>query len=81
MKTFLSRAALAGLMLSASMLASAADIPRTQAPQDAQVFIVTPVNGDTVAKTFKVKFGVSDISLAPAGDQTPHTGHLGQGRR
>ncbi|WP_324726823.1 DUF4399 domain-containing protein [Pseudomonas chlororaphis] len=75
MKTFISRAALAGLMLGASMLASAADIPRTKAPEGASVFIVTPVNGDTVAKTFKVKFGVSDISLAPAGDQTPHTGH------
>lgn len=58
------------------MLASAADgIPRTPAPQGAKVFIVAPEDGATVDQTFKVKFGVEDISLAPAGDQTKNTGH------
>ncbi|KAF0867471.1 DUF4399 domain-containing protein [Pseudomonas sp. LD120] len=75
MKSFMSRAALAGLLLSASMLAGAADIPRTQAPAAAKVFIVSPADGATVDKTFKVKFGVEGIALAPAGDQTAHTGH------
>jgi hypothetical protein len=76
MKTFMSRAALASLLLGASMLASAADgIPRTPAPQGAKVFIVSPEDGATVGQTFKVKFGVEDISLAPAGDQTKNTGH------
>lgn len=71
MKTFMSRAVLAGLVLSASMMAGAA----TQAPEKATVFIVAPENGATVSKTFKVKFGVTDVALAPAGDQTAHTGH------
>ncbi|SEM82759.1 protein of unknown function [Pseudomonas sp. ok272] len=71
MKTFMSRAVLAGLVLSASMMASAA----TQAPVGARVFIVAPENGATVDKTFKVKFGVDDVSLAPAGDNTAHSGH------
>lgn len=75
MKSFMSRAALAGLLLSASMLVGAADIPRTQAPAAAKVFIVSPADGATVDKTFKVKFGVEGIALAPAGDQTAHTGH------
>ncbi|POA29432.1 MULTISPECIES: DUF4399 domain-containing protein [unclassified Pseudomonas] len=75
MKTFMSRAVLAGLMLSASMLASAADVPRTKAPAGAKVYIVSPADGATVDKTFKVRFAVEKIALAPAGDQTPHTGH------
>ena len=71
MKTFMSRAAFAGLLLSASMLATAA----TPAPKGAEVFIVSPADGATVSETFTVKFGVKDIALAPAGDVTKNTGH------
>ncbi|MGF6315085.1 DUF4399 domain-containing protein [Pseudomonas frederiksbergensis] len=71
MKSFMSRAALAGLLLGASMLATAA----TPAPKGAQAFIVSPEDGATVGQEFKVKFGVKDISLAPAGDPTKNTGH------
>jgi len=71
MKTFMSRAAFAGLLLSASMLAMAA----TPAPKGAEVFIVSPEDGATVPETFTVKFGVKDVSLAPAGDVTKNTGH------
>ncbi|CAI8984016.1 DUF4399 domain-containing protein [Pseudomonas sp. IT-P253] len=71
MKTFMSRAAFAGLLLGASMLATAA----TPAPKGAEVFIVSPEDGATVPQTFTVKFGVKDIALAPAGDTTKNTGH------
>ena len=71
MKTFMTRATFAGLLLSASMLATAA----TPAPKGAEAFIVSPEDGATVPQEFKVKFGVKDISLAPAGDPTKHTGH------
>ena len=71
MKTFMSRAALAGLLMGASMLATAA----TPAPKGAEAFIVSPEDGAKVPQEFKVKFGVKDISLAPAGDVTKHTGH------
>lgn len=71
MKTFMSRATLAGLLLSASMLATAA----TPAPEGAEVFIVSPADGATVSQEFLVKFGVKDVSLAPAGDVTKNTGH------
>nr|BFE92356.1 DUF4399 domain-containing protein [Pseudomonas brassicacearum subsp. brassicacearum] len=71
-KAFMSRAALTGLLLGASMLATAA----TPAPKGAEVFIVSPADGATVAQEFTVKFGVKDISLAPAGDMTKkNTGH------
>ncbi|MFL6609996.1 MAG: DUF4399 domain-containing protein, partial [Pseudomonas sp.] len=71
MKSFMSRAALTGLLLGASMLATAA----TPAPKGAEVFIVSPEDGATVSQEFKVKFGVKDIALAPAGDTTKNTGH------
>ena len=71
MKTFMSRAALAGLLMGVSVLASAA----TPAPKGAEVFIVSPEDGATVSQEFKVKFGVKDVALAPAGDVTKNTGH------
>lgn len=71
MKTFMSRAVLASLLLGASMMASAA----TLAPAGAKAFIVSPEDGATVDKTFKVKFGIERVALAPAGDDTKNTGH------
>ena len=71
MKTFMSRAALAGLLMGASMLATAA----TPAPKGAEAFIVSPKDGATIKQDAVIKFGVKDISLAPAGDSTPHSGH------
>ena len=71
MKTFMSRAALAGLLMGVSVLASAA----TPAPKGAEVSIVSPADGGTVPQTFIVKFAVEDVALAPAGDPTPNTGH------
>ena len=71
MKSFMSRAALAGLLMGVSVLASAA----TPAPKGAEVFIVSPEDGATVSQTFTVKFGTKDVALAPAGDVTKNTGH------
>jgi hypothetical protein len=71
MKSFMSRAALAGLLLGASMLATAA----TPAPKGAQASIVSPADGATVPQTVVVKFAVENIALAPAGDVTKNTGH------
>jgi hypothetical protein len=71
MKTFMSRAALAGLLMGVSVLASAA----TPAPTGAEVSIVSPKDGATVPQTVVVKFAVENIALAPAGDTTKNTGH------
>jgi hypothetical protein len=71
MKTFMSRAALAGLMMGVSVLASAA----TPAPKGAEVSIVSPKDGATVPQTVVVKFAVENVALAPAGDTTKNTGH------
>ena len=71
MKSLLSRAVLASVLMGASVMAMAA----TPAPEGAKVSIISPADGATVDKTFTVKFGVEGIQLAPAGDQTPNTGH------
>ena len=71
MKSLLSRAALASVLMGASIMAMAAP----PAPEGAKVSIISPADGATVDKTFTVKFGVEGIKLAPAGDQTPNTGH------
>jgi len=76
MNSLFSRAAVAGLLMGASVLASAADALKSQEPpKDAKVFIVSPADGATVDKTFTVKFGIEGMALKPAGDQTPHSGH------
>jgi len=75
MKALLSRATIASLLLGASMLASAADLPRTPAPEGAEVFIVSPKDGATVDKTFTVKFGVKNLDLEPIDKQVPNAGH------
>eukprot|EP01030_Chromulinospumella_sphaerica_P014352 gene14352-14144_t len=67
----MSRAALAGLLMGVSVLASAA----TPAPKGAEVSIVSPKDSATVPQTFVVKFAVENIALAPAGDVTKNTGH------
>ncbi|WP_406820300.1 DUF4399 domain-containing protein [Pseudomonas sp. KnCO4] len=76
MNSLFSRAAVAGLLMGASVLASAADALKSQEPpKEAKVFIVSPADGATVEKTFTVKFGIEGMALKPAGDHTPHTGH------
>jgi hypothetical protein len=49
--------------------------PRTPAPADATVFIVTPADGSTVSSPVVVQFGIDGLSVAPAGTYEPGTGH------
>lgn len=53
----------------------AAAATRTPAPPGAAVFFIEPANGATVKSPVTVKFGISGMSVAPAGDPTPNTGH------
>lgn len=54
---------------------TAARAGETPAPPGAKVFFVNLKNGDTVASPVLIKFGISGMALAPAGDKTPNTGH------
>ena len=47
----------------------------SQAPDDAKVYIISPAEGDTLPETFKVKFGLSGMGIAPAGIDKQNTGH------
>lgn len=48
---------------------------RTKAPEGAAAEIIWPKDGDTVPKEFTVKFGLSNMGVAPAGVNHKHTGH------
>jgi hypothetical protein len=47
----------------------------TPSAPGAKVFFVDLKNGDTVKSPFTVHFGISGMTLAPAGTETPNTGH------
>ena len=48
---------------------------RTPSPAGAKVFIVSPKNGATVTNPVTVKFGITGMTLAPAGTKDANTGH------
>lgn len=52
-----------------------AHLPRTASPAGATVTILSPEDGAVVTSPVKVVFGVEGITLAPAGDTTPNSGH------
>lgn len=72
MKKIISVLALAILPFSLSALG---DEMVSRSPADARVYFITPVDGQTVAQTFTVKFGLSGMGVAPAGTQKDNTGH------
>ncbi|CAG0942797.1 hypothetical protein GPROT2_01876 [Gammaproteobacteria bacterium] len=60
---------------SAPAEAAPATLPRTPSPAGARVSITSPANGATVKSPVKVTFGIEGMTLAPAGDTTPDSGH------
>ena len=75
MKTLFAKTAFAGLLLGVSLMASAADVPRTPSAAGAEAYIISPKDGATVPGTFKVQFGLKGMGVAPAGVDIPETGH------
>ncbi len=54
--------------------ATASANPNT-APAGTGVWFMEPQNGATIGQTFKVKFGVKDMDVEPAGEQKKDKGH------
>ncbi|MEX6501991.1 DUF4399 domain-containing protein [Pseudomonas sp. 25A3E] len=50
-------------------------MPRTPAPEGAQVYFIEPADGASVGQSFTVKFGLKGMGVAPAGTDAPATGH------
>ena len=55
--------------------AAAPATPSPEAPAGAKVFFVDLKDGAEVSSPLLVKFGIEGIDIAPAGDETPGTGH------
>ena len=52
-----------------------ADSYRTKAPEGAEVYIISPADGETVSNPVTVRFGLRGAGIAPAGIDKPGTGH------
>src|ERR1700719_4568703 len=48
---------------------------QTPSPPGAAVYFINLKDGDTVTSPFKIQFGLTGMGVAPAGSQTPNTGH------
>jgi hypothetical protein len=42
---------------------------------DAEVYFISPQDGDKVSRTFEVRFGLKGMGVAPAGIEMENTGH------
>jgi len=73
-KTFL-KALGVSAALALSSLVIAQQMEKSSAADGAQAYIVSPVDGATVATTFDVVFGLQGMGVAPAGVQVNNTGH------
>jgi hypothetical protein len=54
---------------------TAGGVQRTASAPGAAVFIISPKNGEIVNSPLNVKFGISGIAVAPAGELTENSGH------
>ena len=59
----------------ASALSAETAMPRTPSPEGARVYIISPQDGDEVGTSFRVKFGLEGMGVAPAGVEKENTGH------
>jgi hypothetical protein len=55
--------------------AATAEMERTPAPEGAEVYFISPSDGERVESPFTVRFGTSGIGVAPAGVDHDKTGH------
>lgn len=69
------RRALALATASAALLLTACAMPGTLAEPAQSVSLLEPVNGAAVPTTFKVRFGVKGMAVAPAGEIVANSGH------
>ena len=55
--------------------ATAADLPRSPAPKDVELYFISPKDGETVSGPVTVRFGLRGMGIAPAGVTMENTGH------
>lgn len=52
-----------------------AALPRTASPEGANLFFISPADGDTVASPVTIEFGLEGMDVVAAGVNEPHSGH------
>lgn len=57
------------------LLAAGPAPAETPAPAGAEVYIISPANGETVHNPVTVRFGLKNMGIAPAGVDAANTGH------
>ena len=68
-------AALALFAFAASALEPPVPLARTLAPAGAEVYFISPKDGEAVGRDVLVRFGLKGMGVAPAGIQVEKTGH------
>jgi hypothetical protein len=63
------------LVVAAGAAVAVEGIERTPSPEGARVYFIGIADGDTVASPVLVRFGLSDMGVAPAGIDKDKTGH------
>jgi len=58
-----------------SILLFIAFLSASNAFADAEVYFISPQDGDTVSGEFEVRFGLRGMGVAPAGVEADNTGH------
>lgn len=69
------RTALAAILAVLLAGGAAAQVPRTPAPQGAEVYFISPADGATVTGPVIIRFGLRGVGVAPAGVAAERTGH------
>lgn len=69
------KALLVTAALMTMMTQGTAEDLRQPSPAGAKVFFIEPTNGATVSSPLAVKFGISGMTLSPAGTPAAHAGH------
>jgi hypothetical protein len=59
----------------AAGVAAPADLPRSPAPKDVELYIISPKDGDSVTSPVIVRFGLRGMGVAPAGVAFENSGH------
>lgn len=54
---------------------AAPGIPRSERPDEAYVYFISPSDGESVTSPVTVRFGLGAMGVAPAGTQKAGTGH------
>ena len=63
------------LIFTCVILLSANIFVRTKSPDNAEVYFISPVDGETVINPFVVKFGLKNMRVVPVWINEENTGH------